>query len=459
MLAHYSRPEVKREIAEYCRGRWVAVEGEEQGGRVFMRYWRHGGSPITVAEPSDVDEVFRRLRGVRPRTIYASINVYRELRVAEDADKPENIARSTPTWDVDADLDSWRYALRAAEVIVSRLDREGVSRSVFLKWSGRGVHVHIHEGAFSPELLSKHNPLDVSFAVVEYVLRKCRDDLVKLAVRAPLTGRPLRVEDKVDLKRVFTAPLSLHRQLDLCCVCFKPNDLASFSIDWARPSSYRHDPSWREHIVGEGDELALKALSEVGGYDGWPGRPKQERTIVEPPALEVEEAPPGKIGRFQAMGLLQAARYYLLTGDLERAKSFGLNRAVFYAWAKRYARDRIVSAKRPPPPRDGRRVEMLGDEGAYVSPRGWFALGDVEQTPSDYDKQIAKKIDAVIPYEEAWRAALEYLKSFPRSVLLDQQRFFNEVYKPVRDDLLSIVRRMKGKGRQLTLDQLFKEGG
>lgn len=29
------------------------------------------------------------------------------------------------------------------------------------------------------------------------------------------------------------------------------------------------------------------------------------------------------------MGLLQAARYYLLTGDLEKAKSFGLNRAIF----------------------------------------------------------------------------------------------------------------------------------
>ena len=34
------------------------------------------------------------------------------------------------------------------------------------------------------------------------------------------------------------------------------------------------------------------------------------------------------------MALLQAASYYLLKGDLNRAKSFGLNRAIFYAWAK-----------------------------------------------------------------------------------------------------------------------------
>ena len=42
------------------------------------------------------------------------------------------------------------------------------------------------------------------------------------------------------------------------------------------------------------------------------------------------------IGRFQVMALLQTARYYRLHGDLMRAKSFGLNRAVFYAWAKHY---------------------------------------------------------------------------------------------------------------------------
>jgi len=38
-----------------------------------------------------------------------------------------------------------------------------------------------------------------------------------------------------------------------------------------------------------------------------------------------------ELGRFQVMALLQAIRYYLLAGDLERAKSWGLNRAIFYA--------------------------------------------------------------------------------------------------------------------------------
>ncbi|MBC7189152.1 hypothetical protein H5U35_02900, partial [Candidatus Aerophobetes bacterium] len=41
------------------------------------------------------------------------------------------------------------------------------------------------------------------------------------------------------------------------------------------------------------------------------------------------------IGRFQVMATLQAARAFLLGLPLESAKSWGLNRAIFYAAAKR----------------------------------------------------------------------------------------------------------------------------
>lgn len=43
----------------------------------------------------------------------------------------------------------------------------------------------------------------------------------------------------------------------------------------------------------------------------------------------------GPIGRFQVMAVLQAARAHLLGLPIESAKSFGLNRAIFYAAAKR----------------------------------------------------------------------------------------------------------------------------
>ena len=156
----------------------------------------------------------------------------------------------------------------------------------------------------------------------------------------------------------------------------------------------------------------------------------------------------GAVGRFQVMALLQAARYYVLTGDLERAKSFGLNRAIFYAWAKHYGRgyQPRYPLRRPV---STRLVETLG-ERTPVSERGWFAIGGREQLPEDYDRQVARRIGSVVPYEWAWRAAVEYVRGFPGRVLADPQRFYKEVYEPVRDEFVKrVVRGRRAKGRTL----------
>nr|MDO8044364.1 hypothetical protein [Candidatus Baldrarchaeota archaeon] len=155
------------------------------------------------------------------------------------------------------------------------------------------------------------------------------------------------------------------------------------------------------------------------------------------------------------MALLQAARYYLLTGDLEKAKSFGLNRAIFYAWAKYHGRDRIFRRKITGVEKPvehvvekGRKLIYVGDEGSFISERGWFIIGDKEQLPSDYDKEVARKIDSVVPYDLAWKKAIEYLKKYPKSVLLSQRKFY-EAYKKVRDIFIDKI--VKGEGLDSTL--------
>jgi hypothetical protein len=163
------------------------------------------------------------------------------------------------------------------------------------------------------------------------------------------------------------------------------------------------------------------------------------------------------IGRFQVMALLQAARYYLLTGDLEKAYSFGLNRAIFYAWAKRRgvpaaaSRPRLSGAKPVEEAKEGDRVVVyVGDEQAYVSPNGWFTMGGVEQRPEDFKREVVRRIEEVMPFEEAWRLALEYVGSFDKRVLLSQSEFFEKVYLPVRDSFPEGLKRRNG-GKQLTL--------
>ena len=439
IIAYYSRPEVAGEIAEFLRGRWAAIEGSAGGKRIFIRYRK--GRPLTITSPAEVSAVIRSYSGIGARTFYGTLAVYRRIESVEDVEDPANITAATPFWDIDVEGGAWEHVVEAAEAIVEYLELEGVTDSVYILWSGEGAHVRINEGAFSEEILSQHHPIEVADAVVDHVLKAIRPRLESI-VKA--SGGALKVESLVDPKRVFTAPLSLHRRLDRAAVCFKPKDLPSFELAWVNPTRPRHDPTaWRRYSRGEADDLARKALS-LGKE---PRLPRVGVLKRKTPARATADAAGPKLGRFPVMALLQAARYYLITGDLERAKSFGLNRAIFYAWAKHYGR--YYAAKRLPRRwvgtgavvGEGERklVKALGDEEAYVSSRGYFVMGDREQTPEDYDRYVAQKIDAVVPYEVAWEAALKYVSKFPKHVLLDQQKFYKLVYEPVRDRFIEEV--------------------
>lgn len=94
-----------------------------------------------------------------------------------------------------------------------------------------GVHIHVHEKCFSTEILSKYNPLDIAYSLVDFVLERCKDKILDVISRF----KSIKVENAIDLKRVFTAPLSLHRRRNLCCVCFKPSELDIFEVEWANP--------------------------------------------------------------------------------------------------------------------------------------------------------------------------------------------------------------------------------
>ncbi len=150
------------------------------------------------------------------------------------------------------------------------------------------------------------------------------------------------------------------------------------------------------------------------------------------------------VGRFQVMAVLQAARALCLGLSEDSSKSWGLNRAIFYAAAKRgfkafrmkrpvaIVRGAKITRARPPK----QEVFQLGDEMAYrVKARSklYFTIGAEVQTEEDYDRQIALRFGD--KYEEAWNEALKIIKNYPKSTLLSQNEFFSLVYKPVRDEL------------------------
>jgi len=273
---HYMRAEVRKEIAEYCARRWVAIHCEERddGARPMIRYWSRS-RPLTIRCEDDVINILEKFSSIKPRAFYATAHIYRRLDSIEDLASRENIIGSSPTWDIDSRDGDWRKVVKKAMEIMEVLERHGVVKSVFFKWSGRGAHIHVHPRAFSSDLLRKIDPLDVAYSVTQYIVGKIE----------PEDG--IVVENKIDVQRVFTAPLSLHRSVDRVAVCVPPDELENFHVEWANPGGYKHFPhAWRRYEEGEGDELAEKAYAAVGPYLAGRARRRRKHKPLDQEILE-----------------------------------------------------------------------------------------------------------------------------------------------------------------------------
>ena len=144
------------------------------------------------------------------------------------------------------------------------------------------------------------------------------------------------------------------------------------------------------------------------------------------------------VGRFQVMSVLQAARAHTLGLPLESAYSWGLNRAIFIAAAKRGFKGGSGSGEGPPGQGPPKRSEMysLGDDAAYKVERGGTLLytkGGKIQTKDEFDKRVKARFGETFP--AVWKEALDYVRGFDKSVLLSAESFIKEVYRPVRDEL------------------------
>ena len=148
------------------------------------------------------------------------------------------------------------------------------------------------------------------------------------------------------------------------------------------------------------------------------------------------------VNRFCVMATLQAARAHLLGLKLEEAYSWGLNRAIFYAAAKRgfkgtSARTGENRAARERPPEERPDVFRLGDDMAFKEVRSGkmlFTIGGKFQTEKDFKKQIISRFGARFP--DAWNDAIDLLKNYERDTLLSQSGFYGDIYKPNRDSLV-----------------------
>ena len=141
------------------------------------------------------------------------------------------------------------------------------------------------------------------------------------------------------------------------------------------------------------------------------------------------------------MAVLQAARAYTLGLPLESAYSWGLNRAIFIAAAKRGFKGKAhgegAGAKAAKTSKGGS-VYKLGDDVAFKAERKGvllFTIGGEVQTKEGFERQVKARFGDA--FEAAWREALGYVGSFDKQTLLSADGFFGEVYRPRRDELAS----------------------
>jgi len=145
-----------------------------------------------------------------------------------------------------------------------------------------------------------------------------------------------------------------------------------------------------------------------------------------------------KISRFQVMALMQAARAHVLGLPLESAHSWGLNKAIFIAAAKRGFKGGGAGGGegRARGTSKGTDTYFLGDDMAFKTEKDGvllFTIGGEVQNEEAFNRQVKSRFGRTFP--AAWKETLAYVKKFDKETLLSADEFFRNVYKPVRDQM------------------------
>lgn len=141
------------------------------------------------------------------------------------------------------------------------------------------------------------------------------------------------------------------------------------------------------------------------------------------------------------MAMLQAARAARLGLARESAYSWGLNRAIFYAAAKRGFRGGGEGGSGEGSgtgPSAGPRFFQLGDDEAPRDPNHatpMFTIGGETQTEESFLKQVASRFGSDANFRVAWAEAEAIVAATDEGTLKSRSGFFERVYHPRRDEL------------------------
>ena len=143
------------------------------------------------------------------------------------------------------------------------------------------------------------------------------------------------------------------------------------------------------------------------------------------------------------MATLQAARARRLGLSEDSALSWGLNRAIFYAAAKRgFGRGAATPSAGGTgcPEEPDKDLYSLGNDEAYRDPNApglLFTIGGETQTPDSFRKQVAARFGDSENFDCAWKEATAIVEEFDEETLRSGREFYATVYQPRRDALVA----------------------
>lgn len=146
------------------------------------------------------------------------------------------------------------------------------------------------------------------------------------------------------------------------------------------------------------------------------------------------------VSEFYVHAILQAARAEKLGLDEDAAKSWGLNRAIFYEAAKKgyFHRGGKPSSGGSRSKRRSNFGQLfsLGKEKAFAvqtEDGSWrFVIGGQAQSPQAFDRQIKTRFPK---WTLVWSEATQLMERAGPSVLKSPSRFHAEIYKAWRETL------------------------
>ena len=150
--------------------------------------------------------------------------------------------------------------------------------------------------------------------------------------------------------------------------------------------------------------------------------------------------PSRRITRFTVMATLQAARARQLGLSEASAFSWGLNRAIFYAAAKRGFQPTTGVPRSAEAASRAEATYRLGDDFAYRDPTReglYFTIGGATQTEEGFQRQVAVRFGSERNFRRAWKEAQETVAQFEEEVLRSGRQFYSVVYRPRRDALVA----------------------